>query len=382
VSSTPQDEEDHDVSAMLKMLEKVTDPRSRHGRRHKIVFVLAVALVAVLAGATSFRQIGDQAADMPQDLLRKLGAERSFFKRKFLAPSEATIRRVLQKIDSKELDLAAGAWLFERARRDRDGRLVIGCDGKVLRGARTDENGQFTLFSAMIHSVGVPVGQVEVPADTTEVTQVEALLDAVPVEEGNTVVTVDAAHTQRETAECIVGRGADYVMTVKGNQPTLQKAVFDGCLPLLKTPGHVVEDRRHGRVKRWETWTADAAGIDFPHAAQIACIRRDVFDLDGVRASKEYALIVTSATAGRAGPAELHTYVRGHWGIENLEHYVRDTTWLEDDNQSYVGNGQHSMATLRNLALGLFRLNGMDEIKRTTERICRDRSRALPLLAT
>jgi predicted transposase YbfD/YdcC len=379
LSSGPRDD---DVSGMLEMLGKVADPRKTRGRRHKLVLVLAVALVAVLAGAANFRQIGSQAADLPQDLLRRLGAKRCFFKRGYPAPSEATIRRVLQKIDPAELDLAVGAWLFERARRDRDDVLVIALDGKVMRGAWTDDNGKFTLFSAMIHREGVPVGQVAVPADTTEVTQVEALLETIPVEPGNTVATVDAAHTGRDTAEELVGRGVDYVMTVKGNTPTLQEAVFERCLPLLKTPGHVVEERGHGRIKRWETWVTLADGIDFPHVEQLACIRRDVFDLDGVRVGKEFALVVTSVSAERAGAAEIHTYVREHWGIENKEHYVRDTTWEEDANQSYVGNGQHSMAALRNLALGLFRLNGIHKIKEATEKVCRDRSRALPLLAT
>jgi predicted transposase YbfD/YdcC len=69
-------------------------------------------------------------------------------------------------------------------------------------------------------------------------------------------------------------------------------------------------------------------------------------------------------------------------GIENKSHYVRDTVWREDANQAYVGNGQQAMATLRNLAVGLFRLNGMHKIKEATEWICRDRTRALPLLAT
>ncbi len=41
-----------------------------------------------------------------------------------------------------------------------------------------------------------------------------------------------------------------------------------------------------------------------------------------------------------------------------------------------------TMAALRNLALGLFRLNGLHKIKEATEAICRDRDRALPLLAT
>ena len=74
--------------------------------------------------------------------------------------------------------------------------------------------------------------------------------------------------------------------------------------------------------------------------------------------------------------------MRQHWGIENKSHYVRDTTWREDHHKAYIGNGPYSMAILRNLALGLFHLNGIHKIKETTEDICRDRNRALHLLAT
>jgi hypothetical protein len=170
---------------------------------------------------------------------------------------------------------------------------------------------------------------------------------------------------------------------VKGNQPKLRKAVVAKCMPLLVAePEHVVEERGHGRISRWSTWATDAVGVDFPYAEQIACIRRDVFDLAGMRISKDYALVVTSASVQQAGPAEFHTHVRGHWGIENKIHYVRDTVWREDDNQTYVGNGPQSMAALKNLAMGLFRLNGKHAIKAATEEVCRDRNRALPLMAT
>jgi predicted transposase YbfD/YdcC len=239
----------------------------------------------------------------------------------------------------------------------------------------------------MIHGAGVTVAQVRVPDGTNEITQVKRLLQHIAgtEQEQPPVVTLDAAHTQRDTATHLAGeRGFDYVMTVKGNQPILQKEVWARCLPLLNAnPPHVVTERGHGRINRWSTWTTTAAGIDFPYAAQVACIRRDVFDLDGVAIGKELALAITSSPAERAGPAELHTHVRQHWGIENKSHYVRDTTWREDHHQAYVGNGQHSMAVLRNLALGLFHLNGIHRIKEATEQICRDRNRALPfLLAT
>jgi hypothetical protein len=89
--------------------------------------------------------------------------------------------------------------------------------------------------------------------------------------------------------------GFDYVMTVKGNQPTLQDNLFAKCLPLLATtPGHFVEERSQGRINRWSTWTTDATGIEFPHVTQLGCIRRDVLGLEEIVISKEFTLIITS----------------------------------------------------------------------------------------
>jgi len=369
----------------LETLRLLTDPRSPQGKRHELVFTLACAVVAVLAGACNYRQIGSQAADFPQSLLAKLGAKWSWFALRYDWPSEPTLRRILQSVDAAALDLLIGSWLFERAHRDTEGMLVIALDGKVLRGAWTDENHQLTLFSAMIHGVGITVGQIRVPEATNEITQVATLLASIPAEKSNHVIlTMDAAHTQRDTAEHISGElDFDYIMTVKGNQPTLQHEILARCQPLLSTPpGHVVEERAHGRITRWSTWTTDATGIDFPHAAQLGVIRRDESGLDEIAVTKEFALIITSSPTEHTSPADLHTHIRQHWGIENKNHYVRDTTWQEDQHQAWVGNGPHTMATLRNLALGLLRLNGIHKIKEATEAICRDRNRALPLLAT
>lgn len=154
-----------------------------------------------------------------------------------------------------------------------------------------------------------------------------------PVQDGEqVVVTVDAAHTQRETAEYLKGeRGFDYIMTVKGNQPNLLKAVVDRCRPLLhNTPDHVVEEYNHGQLHRWETWITDATGIDFPHIAQAACIRRTTLGPTGNCIRKEHAWPITSGPAPTLTAADLHTHVRGHWGIENKSHYPRDVTWRED----------------------------------------------------
>ena len=173
------------------------------------------------------------------------------------------------------------------------------------------------------------------------------------------------------------------MMTVKGNQPSLQRKISDEILPLLqKPPFHVTEEHSRGRIRRWSCWITGADGIDFPHARQAACIRRDVFEISGDRISKEYAFILTSRTAGKMTAADVSLHVRGHWGIENKNHYIRDTVYREDHGQAWTGNGPHALASLRNLAIGLFRLKAIGSIKETTEWVCRDRMRALTFMTT
>jgi hypothetical protein len=138
-----------------------------------------------------------------------------------------------------------------------------------------DENDKVTLFSAMLHREAVTIAQLRVPDGTNEITQADALLNAAEIPEGEAVlVTLDAAHTQRETAESVAGKpGWDYLMTVKGNRPTLQRQVFDKILPLLRAARHnVMEERSRGRIKKWSCWITGAEGIDFPHASQAAVI--------------------------------------------------------------------------------------------------------------
>jgi predicted transposase YbfD/YdcC len=367
------------------MLAAVTDPRSPQGIQHLLQFVLAVCVVAMLAGAKNYREIASYAADICQSLLKKLGAEWNWFTLRYKYPSKSTIRNVLTRIDAAELDRITGAWLSAQARKDGKGEWEIALDGKVMRGAWTDENDKVTLFSAMLHREAITIAQVRVPDGTNEITQAVTLLDTAKVPEGESVlVTLDAAHTQRETAETICGKpGWDYLMTVKGNQPSLQRAVFDRILPLLAgAPHHVMEEHSRGRIKKWSCWIADAEGIDFPHAAQAAFIRREIFEISGDRISKEHALILTSRESGKMTAADANRHTRGHWGIENKSHYIRDTLYREDHGQAWAGNGPQALASLRNLALGLFRLKNVKAIKETTEWVCRDQARALQFMTT
>lgn len=371
------------VPGLLAVLALVPDPRKLRGRRYPLVFVLAVAAACALAGAKTFREIGDQAADLPQHVLRDLGGRPHPLLRRIIAPSETRIRTLVHAIDAAVLDEVIGGWLRALAGAGRlDGLLTaIAIDGKWLRGVL---DGQVKLLSAMLQEEKVIIAQHRIPDETTETTQVKALLEPADLE--NAVVTADAAHAQRETAEYIAGskddgnRGSDYFLFVKGNQPKLQRAVFDAIQEdCPRDPDHTELDYGHGRIIRRSIWVTDAVGIDFPQVTRIARIRRDGYDLGGTLISKEVVHAVTSLDANQAGAADLARIARGQWGIESV-HWLRDTAWAEDASTGYAGNGPQVMATLRNLAISLLYLNGVTEITRTLQAIARDRTRILDYL--
>ena len=138
------------VPGLLAVLALVPDPRKPRGRRYLLTFVLAAAAACTLAGARTFREIGDHAADLPQDVLRDLGGRPHPLRRKVIAPSETRIRTLLHLIDAGALDQVLGGWLRDLADAGRlDGLLTaIAVDGKWLRGVL---DGQVKLFSAMLH---------------------------------------------------------------------------------------------------------------------------------------------------------------------------------------------------------------------------------------
>jgi predicted transposase YbfD/YdcC len=296
----------------------------------------------------------------------------------------SVIRNVLTRINGNALDIITGRWLFRQARKKGQGEWEFALDGKVMRGAWTDQSDKVTLFSAMIHREAITIAQVSVPGDTNEITQASVLLETMEIPEGDpALVTVDAAHTQHETAEDIHKNGSDYLMRVKGNQPALQMAVFDRVLPLLPAqPHHVMRERTRGYVKTWSCWITGADGVDFPHASQAGFVRREVFEISGIRVSKDEALMLSSRNPEKMTAADLNHHTRNHWGIENKNHYVRDTVYREDDCQAWTGEGPRARASLRNLAIGLIRLKGVTAIKETTEWIAGDRMRALKFMTT
>jgi predicted transposase YbfD/YdcC len=368
------------ISALLTVFGGLIDPGSPRGIRHELASVLTITVLAVLAGAANFREAGDRAAELPPRLLAAAGARISPATGVPKPPSAATISRIVAGIDAAHADARVGAWLAEcvtcrrQHRRgppglpdDVDWLDGLAIDGKVVRNSAAPGGVDVKLFSALTHREQVVIAQIAVPEHTTEVTCVPALLD--PVDLTGKVITADAAHTCHDTADYLLNtRHADYALT-EGNRPHLLEAIA-AKMPraVAGSAHHVQEDVERGRRVVREIWLAPADGIDFPGAQQVFRIRRSVYDLSGNRISKDIVHAITSLPTHRATAADLLTLARDHWLIE-VNHWIRDVAWQEDNQHAYTGTAAHTMAILRNLALAILRLTGHQQTIRTLQRI-------------
>ena len=356
---------------LLELLAQVADPRKPRGIRHGLTGVLAMALSAVITGAQSFVAIAEWAADASPEALARLGVTGT-------APSESTIRRCLQRLAPDQLDHLIGAWMWLRTS-TIGGRRVIAFDGKTLRGARDAAGNLMHLLAGLCQHTGAVLAQLAVGAKTNEIPMLTKLLDTIPDVAG-AVITADALHCQRDTAEYITGRGAHYILTVKDNQPTLRKKLKS--LPWKQIP---VLDRKtehgHGRTTTRTLKAAEIAeGIGFPGAVQVLQLTRTATDDKTGKNHTEVVYAVTSLSVADAKPAQIAAWLRGHWAIENRLHWVRDVTYSEDHSQIRTEGGPQVMATLRNTGISILRLTGHTNIASANRYHARDHHRPVKLL--
>lgn len=352
--------DEHHIPSLREALATVPDPRSRLGRRFALPTLVVLGLIAVIGGARSFAAIAQQAAGLPDPLLAAAGVRRRRGRRRL--PAASTFQRLLYRVDADLLDAALGSWIAALSRDPADAHeparaRAFAVDGKSVRGAKDGDGRRIHLLAAVEQEHRLVLAQRRVAAKSNEITGFQPLLAALDL--AGAVVTADAMQTQACHARYLVGRGAHYVFYTKGNQPTLD-ALVRGYSWEIAPVRHSESDTGHGRT---ETRTmkillpAREIRERFPHVRQIFRIERTTVREHGADPTVVRAYGVTSLGPLDATAAELAGYVRGQWSIETV-HHVRDTTYDEDRPQVRTGAAPQAMATLRNTAISLLRLNG------------------------
>ncbi|MEU1599907.1 ISAs1 family transposase [Streptomyces sp. NPDC005708] len=341
------------MADLAERLATLPDPRDRRGVRHPFVSVLLVACSAVVAGARSFAAIGQWARNAPQDTLAPLGARTTSVFGVRLAPSGATIRRLINR--------TCPGGLADLLGRDPVDANSLAVDGKTARGSRTGDSPAAHLLAA-ITDVGQTVTQLRVPDKTNEITCFAALL--APYDLAGVTVSADALHTQRDHARYLVTeKKAHYAFTVKRNQPTLYAQLK--ALPWHNARAkYYARSQGHGRLETRvvQVLTVTDLGIDFPHAAQAAKIVRHRTDTKTGKRSRETVYVLTALTSTEASPQRIAEIIRSQWVIENRLHFVMDVTFAEDASTIRTGHGPDNMATLRSFAINYLRAAGHTNI--------------------
>jgi len=371
-------------SALLLAFATVPDPRRRQGIRFPLPAILALAVAAILSNHLSVLAIAEWGVSQCHDILRTLGFPDG------LTPHQSTLQHLFRRIDPDALSKAltshfATSEPTEAASRPR-GSQGVAIDGKAQRGRLAfDPSGcPVHALSAFLHDHGVILAQepidphpqaaeaLDVAADDKQpIDKGEAELSVAPdlikrIDWHGRVLTGDALFCQRNLCQLAVDSGGDYLFIVKGNQPTLHEDIrllFDPppgiALPLTDRRETQTVDHGHGRHYDTRTLIASTDLVGYtawPYLAQVFRLERTWQQKGTTKQEVRYG--ITSLPVPIADADRLLELKRGHWGIENSDHYVKDVVMGEDRSLVHLGNGPSVLATLRDLALSLLHRAG------------------------
>lgn len=339
----------HDYFATL------TDPRcpDAPNSRHLLMDILVIAVCAVIGGAEGWEDIEEYGKAQAEWLADLLDLPHGI-------PGHDTFRRVLSRLDPEELTACFIAWT-QALSEASDGDMVS-IDGKTLRHSfdRATSTAAIHMVSAWASANRLVLGQLKVDEKSNEITAIPKLLQLLNVK--GAVVTIDAMGCQKEIAKTITEQGADYVLALKDNHPTLAEAVTlflndarDTAFADIKHAYHETVDGDHGRIETrryWITseieWLGATASWSNLHSVGMVEARREVGET--VQVDTRYFLTSLPAHDPRFAQA-----VRQHWGIENALHWVLDVSFQEDACRIRKEKGAQTFAVLRHIALNLLR---------------------------
>jgi predicted transposase YbfD/YdcC len=333
---------------------ELEDPRRREVI-YPLINIVTIAICGVICGSDDFVSIADYGRRKKEFLSRFLDLSAGI-------PSHDRFNAVFAALKPGEFEKCFLNWIAD-LHEISDGQIVA-IDGKTLRRSfdKASSKSAIHMVSAWATANHVSLGQVVVDEKSNEITAIPKLLEI--LELSGSLVTIDAMGCQTEIARAIVDAGADYVLAVKENQPTLHAGIVDffaehveDDFARVKVSRHATSEKGHGRkekrsyyvcpvpedlpdVERWENLAAVGVAIS-----------------DTMRGDKEcnetrFYILSKKLTGRRFSEA-----VRDHWSIENRLHWQLDVTFQEDQSRIRKGHADANFSLLRRTALSMLKNN-------------------------
>jgi predicted transposase YbfD/YdcC len=332
---------------------ELEDPRGRQGVEHPFLSIVMIAILATIGGATGWEDIATYGESHETWLSTLFSLPNGI-------PHADTYRRLFERLNPEALERCFLGWVNQIV--EGSGAQVIPIDGKTIKGSydRNHQQSALHVVSAWASEHRLLLGQVKVDAKSNEITAIPALLKLLDI--SGCIITLDAMGTQKEIAREIIGHGADYVLCLKANHPTLwanvtawfEQAEAVNFAALEHSYDTRVESGHHRREHR-QVWAVPVTAMGELHQIEQWAGLNTIVMVKRVRhlrnkVTREVMFYLSSlpwdaALIGRA--------IRTHWGIENQLHWVLDVTWGEDKSRIRRGHGGENMALLRRLAISV-----------------------------
>lgn len=345
------------LAVLLEHFATIDDPRDVRRIAHPLAEILLLVVCGTIADCDDY------------DHIAAWGEAHLTFLRRHLpyrlgVPGGRWLTILMNRINPALFSAAFTTWV-RATWPDRPEFVAI--DGKTSRRShdRATATAPIHLVSAFATTAKLVLGQEAVPDKAGELAAIPVLLARLAEQDGlrGALVSIDAIATNGTIATAIRDAGADYLLAVKANQPSL-RAEVEACFadaPPGTVETHIEHDKGHGRTEQRTTsvvreveWLSGErrfpGELRLPHAASIVRVEATIQRGEKMHAETRYYISSASLTAETAGRA-----VRGHWGIENRLHWVLDVTFNEDQSRLRKGFGAKNMAVVRHFALNLVR---------------------------
>jgi len=346
-------EEKSRLKSLLDRLALIPDPRDPWRVALPLNEVLLLVVCATMADCDDYEAIA------------AWGEARLSFLRRYLpyhngVPGGRWLTLLMNRINPALFSAAFTAWVRETW---PDRPHLIAIDGKTSRRSfdRADARAPLHLVSAFATTSRLVLGQEAVEGKTNELAAIPLLIDRLAEGGGlkGALISIDAIATNAKIAQKINDVGADYLLAVKANQPTLRAEVESAFAQAGKIDVDIDHDKGHGRIEQrtvsviseveWLNGERRFPGeLRLPQAATIIRVQSRAELSDRCRFETRYYISSAALSAKLAGQA-----VRGHWSIENQLHWVLDVVFADDQSRLRKGHGAKNMAVVRHFAINL-----------------------------
>jgi predicted transposase YbfD/YdcC len=342
---------------LLDHFAHIPDPREPWRVAHPLPEVLLLVVCGTIAGCDDFDDIVEWGRTHLAFLRRVLPFHHGI-------PGARWVNILMNRLPAELFSAAFVSWARELR---PDAAEFIALDGKTSRRSHDRSAGRqaLHLVSAFATTERLVLGQEAVAEKSCEPQAILGLLDKLAAAGGlqGAIITIDAIACNPKIAAAIIDHGADYVLAVKDNQPTLagELETYFRQAPPQAVDVHGDLDKGHGRIEQrhctvshevdWLTGSRRYPGEPrFPQLAAIARIEARVELKDRCTRQTRYFIASAPLSAQRLAHA-----VRGHWRIENALHWVLDVVFKDDQSRVRKGHGAANMAVVRHFAINLVR---------------------------